>query len=166
MTKDVAVLHGRYLPSVQMQIRSADGGSRYAQNDVVGRFEGGIGNGFDFDVMGSVVGHCAHGCILIWSIKTSVVCIKGARPSREFSCMSGESDRRSTRQTSVAKGKKRRRELHESNSRLMQPARPQIAINQPNLLIYNDLAEGLNPARQMLKDYERLSALRPFAHTP
>jgi len=64
MPKNVAVLHGGNLASIQVQIRSANGGGRHPQYDVVGGFDNGIGDRFDFDVTGTVVSHCAHGYIL------------------------------------------------------------------------------------------------------
>jgi hypothetical protein len=54
--------------------------------------------------------------------------------------MSGESDQRSTLNFHVLRRvKRRRRELHESISRLMQPARLQFAISHFKLLIYMEI---------------------------
>ena len=65
--------------------------------------------------------------------------------------MIGESDQRSALKITLSPGVKRqRRELHESMSRLMQPARLQFAINDLNLLIYIKINRWREPARQML----------------
>ncbi|MNO65764.1 hypothetical protein D3C76_565330 [compost metagenome] len=60
MTEDIAMLDGRDLPAIQMQVRTTDCRGGDAKDDVVAVLDNRIGDGVDFDAMRAVIGECSH----------------------------------------------------------------------------------------------------------
>lgn len=60
MAEDIAVLHGRDLAPVQVQVRATDRGGGDPQNDVVGLFNDRIGHGIHLHLVCALVSHRSH----------------------------------------------------------------------------------------------------------
>lgn len=55
MTKNIAMLNLRYLPAIEVQIGTTNGGGGNAQDDIVRLLDNGIGNIFYLNMMRTVV---------------------------------------------------------------------------------------------------------------
>ncbi len=60
MAKNIAVLGGRNLAAIQVQVRAADSRRGNLEQHVIGFLNEGVGNGFHSHLVGAVISQCTH----------------------------------------------------------------------------------------------------------